>query len=127
MFDAALRMLSLSLLRSDSMPHFVYILKCADGSYYVGSTHNLEKRFAEHQSGELKGYTSSRLPVELVWSNEFPKKNEAFLAERQIKGWSRAKKEALIRENWGLIHKIVKEERFTRRAKKAKEKKGQTS
>jgi predicted GIY-YIG superfamily endonuclease len=99
------------------MTYFVYILKCADGSYYTGSTHNLMQRFEQHQSGELKGYTSSRLPVELVWSNEFPNKNEAFLAERQIKGWSRAKKEALIRNDFDLIHEVVKQERRARERK----------
>ena len=104
------------------MSYFVYILKCTDASYYTGSTHTLEKRFAEHQSGEMKGYTSSRLPVELVWHQEFPNQNEAFLAERQIKGWSRAKKEALIRNDFDLIHHIVEQERITRRAKNREEK-----
>lgn len=104
------------------MSYFVYILKCADGSYYTGSTHNLEKRFEEHQSGELQGYTSSRLPVKLVWSNEFPNYNEAFLAERQVKGWSRVKKEALIRDDFDLIHQIVKQERQTRERKKRNQK-----
>ncbi len=100
-----------------SMP-CVYILKCADGSYYTGSTTNLELRMAQHQTGFFQGYTSSRLPVELVWWNEFPTGHEAFLCERQIKGWSRAKKEALIRGDWDGIHKIVKQERKRREAKK---------
>ena len=102
------------------MTHFVYILKCADGSYYTGSTHDLSQRVEQHQSGLIQGYTSSRLPVELVWHQEFPAKNEAFLLERQIKGWSRAKKEALIREDWDTIHQIVKHERIARDAKSQK-------
>jgi predicted GIY-YIG superfamily endonuclease len=97
---------------------FVYILKCSDGSYYVGSTTNLEKRLAEHQTGFFKGYTESRRPVELVWSAEMPNENEAFLFERQIKGWSRAKKEAPIRGDWDRVHLIVKQERKEREAKK---------
>jgi predicted GIY-YIG superfamily endonuclease len=99
---------------------YVYILKCADGSYYVGSTTNLERRVAEHQAGLIKGYTESRRPVELVWSCEFPTANDAFLRERQIKGWSRAKKEALIRGDWDGLHEVVKQERKTREAKKRK-------
>src|SRR3989304_9489253 len=97
---------------------FVYILKCADGSYYTGSTTNLEQRLAQHQTGFLKGYTSSRLPVDLVWWTEFPTEHDAFLSERQIKGWSHAKKEALIRDDWNGIHEIVKQERKRREAKK---------
>ena len=95
----------------------VYLLKCSDGSYYVGSTSNLEHRLAAHQAGAYGGYTSSRLPVELVWSTEFPTVHDAFLTERQIKGWSRAKKEALIRSDWDGLHEIVKQERKTREAK----------
>jgi predicted GIY-YIG superfamily endonuclease len=74
---------------------YLYILKCADGSYYVGSTSNLEVRLAGHQAGE-SAHTSHRLPVTLVFSQEFPSLYEAFVVERQVKGWSRAKKEALI-------------------------------
>ena len=98
--------------------HTVYILKCSDGSYYVGSTSNLEHRLGEHQTGVYRGYTSTRLPIELVWSTEFPTEHDAFLIERQIKGWSRAKKEALIRNDWDGLHEIVKQERKAREAKK---------
>ncbi len=100
---------------------FVYILKCADGSYYTGSTIDLEMRMAQHQTGYFKGYTSSRLPVELVWQQEFPTEHDAFMAERQIKGWTRAKKEALIRSDFDAIHEIVKTERKRREAKKSKQ------
>ena len=78
------------------MRAWLYILKCADGSYYIGSTNNLALRLAQHQIGEGSAYTRSRLPVELVYTQEFPSEYEAFLRERQVKGWSRAKKEALI-------------------------------
>jgi predicted GIY-YIG superfamily endonuclease len=98
----------------------VYILKCVDGSYYTGSTVDIEHRFAEHQAGVYEGYTSSRRPVELVWSHQVQTENDAFLLERQIKGWSRAKKEALIRGDFQAIHEIVKAERKRRQKKKRK-------
>ena len=104
----------------EARKHYVYILKCYDGSYYTGSAVDLERRLVEHQTGFFKGYTSSRLPVELVWSAEFPTEHDAFLCERQIKGWSRAKKEALIRSDIDAIHEIVKKERKERETKKRK-------
>lgn len=80
------------------MSAFVYILRCADGSYYVGSTRkSLEERVAEHNSGLLRGYTRSRRPVTLVWSQEFERITDAVAMERRLKGWRRDKKEALIR------------------------------
>ena len=82
------------------MSYFVYILRCADGSYYTGLTENLEIRLAQHQMGELPGYTQNRLPVQLVFSDEFSPMDDAIGRERQIKGWSRAKKEALIAGDW---------------------------
>jgi putative endonuclease len=78
------------------MTAWLYILKCADGSYYAGSTTNLSLRLTQHQAGEGSVYTRGRLPVELVYVQEFQSEHEAFLRERQVKGWSRAKKEALI-------------------------------
>jgi predicted GIY-YIG superfamily endonuclease len=83
--------------------YWLYILKCSDDLYYTGTTTNLERRVAEHQAGEIKGYTSSRLPVELVYACEFQSKDEAFVRERQVKGWSRAKKEALIRGDFAAL------------------------
>ena len=77
--------------------YYVYIVKCSDESYYTGVTSNLEKRLVEHNSGKFKGYTSKRLPVNLVYSNLFNNVDDAIRVEKQIKGWSRAKKEALIR------------------------------
>jgi predicted GIY-YIG superfamily endonuclease len=91
---------------------WVYILRCADGLYYTGHTTNLELRLAEHQSGEADGWTSCRLPVELVFAQEMPTKDEAFLAERRIKGWSRAKKEALIAGNWEALRLLAKKPGF---------------
>jgi predicted GIY-YIG superfamily endonuclease len=96
------------------MSHWVYILKCSDGSYYTGSTSNLVHRVAEHQTGVIEGYTQSRRPVDLVWSAEFATEHEAFVIERKLKGWSRARKEALIRGDWSEIHAIVKDERQSR-------------
>ena len=77
---------------------YVYILKCSDGSYYVGHTDNLEIRISEHNLKKYSGYTSSRLPVELMFHQEFYSRDEAFNAERKIKGWRRSKKEALIKK-----------------------------
>lgn len=77
------------------MPH-TYMLKCSDGSYYTGSTWDLERRLAEHQEGLGARHTAKRLPVELVYAEEYDRIEDAFLREKQIQGWSRAKKEALI-------------------------------
>ncbi len=79
------------------------MLRCRDGSYYVGSANQLERRLSEHQTGAYGGYTSIRLPVELVWSQSFEHAADAVAAERQLKGWSRAKKEALICGDWMLV------------------------
>jgi predicted GIY-YIG superfamily endonuclease len=87
---------------------WVYLLRCADGSYYAGHTDDLDKRIGEHATGVCGGYTSSRLPVELVFSQECPTRIEALNLERQIKGWSRAKKEALIRGDWAEISRLAK-------------------
>ena len=76
----------------------MYMLRCSDGRYYVGSARGgLERRVQEHQSGLIPGYTASRRPVELVYAEHFPDITDAIAAEHQVKGWRRAKKEALIR------------------------------
>lgn len=95
---------------------WVYILRCSDGSYYVGHTHNLKKRVAEHQAGEASEWTRRRRPVELVFSQEMADKNEAFQAERKLKKWSRAKKEALIAGNWDLLRFLAKKPRFRKKS-----------
>jgi tRNA/rRNA methyltransferase len=82
------------------MAFYAYMLRCADDSYYVGHTDDLSGRVGAHQSGLIPGYTQKRRPVSLIWYQEFAERDEAFGAERQIKGWSRAKKEALIRADW---------------------------
>jgi putative endonuclease len=97
------------------MPYAVYILKCSDGSYYTGSTKDLEGRVREHQTGKHSdAYTYSRRPVKLVWYEVTETYPEAFQWEHHIKGWSRAKKEALIRGDIEGIHEIVKAERKKR-------------
>ncbi|MEO9470399.1 GIY-YIG nuclease family protein [Parasphingorhabdus sp.] len=90
------------------MAFWAYMLKCSDGHFYVGHTDNLEHRIAAHQSGLVAGYTQRRHPVELVWSETFPTREEALAAERQIKGWSRAKKQALIAGDWELISQLAR-------------------
>jgi len=85
---------------------WVYILRCADNSYYTGHTDNLEQRIGQHRSGTVEGYTSTRLPVALVHTQEFVTREEALAAELQIKGWSRKKKEALMRNDWGAVNRL---------------------
>ncbi|KEY19299.1 GIY-YIG nuclease family protein [Kaistella antarctica] len=75
---------------------YMYILKCVDDSYYTGSTINLELRLAQHQNGEGANHTRKRLPVVLVYYEEYQNIAEAFYREKQVQGWSRKKKEALI-------------------------------
>ena len=88
---------------------FVYILRCADGRYYCGTArHGLERRVAEHNAGVLQGYTSKRRPVTLVYSEWFQRITDAIAAERQIKGWSRAKKEALTRGDFATLSALSK-------------------
>ena len=90
------------------MAAFVYLLRCGDGSYYVGSTRaSLDRRVGEHNSGLLGGYTASRRPVTLVFAQEFDRITDAIAAERQLKGWSRAKKEALIRGDFEMIRALA--------------------
>ena len=73
---------------------YVYILKCSDGSYYIGHTENIEQRISEHKLGKYSGYTSSRLPVKVVFMQEFGTRYEALCAERKMKKWTRLKKES---------------------------------
>lgn len=89
---------------------WVYILECSDKSYYVGSTTDLEQRMFDHSTGLYGGYTSSRLPVRLLWSHAFSDIRDAFAFERQIKKWSRAKKEALMRGDFDLLHLLSRSE-----------------
>ena len=88
------------------MTFSTYMLRCSDGSYYVGHTDDLEGRVAAHESGLVAGYTQNRRPLALVWSENFPDRDQAFAIERQIKGWSRAKKEALIAGDLELLQSL---------------------
>ena len=91
------------------MSAYVYMLRCADGSYYVGSTRtSLEARIAQHDAGALNGYTARRRPVTLVYHQEFDRITDAIAAERQVKGWTRAKKEALIRGDFEDLHALAR-------------------
>ena len=92
------------------MGAFVYMLLCKDGSYYVGSAtgEDLTPRIAQHESGAYPGYTSTRRPVTLVWSEYFPQITDAIATERKIKGWSRAKKQALVKNDWHSIVRLAK-------------------
>lgn len=87
----------------------VYMLRCRDGSFYVGSARQgLDRRVAEHNAGVFGGYTARRRPVELVWHQDFQRITDAIAAERQLKGWSRAKKEALIRGDYAAIRQLAR-------------------
>lgn len=90
------------------MPFFAYMLECADGHFYVGHTDDLERRLAEHESGAIPGYTSRRRPVRLVWSDSFPDRDQARTVERQLKGWRRAKKLALIAGHWEALVRLAR-------------------
>jgi predicted GIY-YIG superfamily endonuclease len=85
-----------------------YMLHCRGGAFYVGHSDDLERRLAQHKQGSIRGFTADRLPVTLVWSQEFSTRVEVKEAERRIKGWSRAKKMALIRDDWQQISALAK-------------------
>ena len=91
------------------MSFWTYILRCADGSYYVGSARRgLDQRIGEHNAGTYGGYTSTRRPVVLVWAQHFLIITDAIAVERQINAWSRAKKEALIRGDYDALKLLSK-------------------
>ena len=107
--------------------YFVYILKCSDNSYYTGITSDLEGRLVKHQSGYYpESYTHNRRPVELVFYTEFNDVEQAISFEKRVKGWSRKKKEAIIKDNWNLLPKlsICKNETHSNNFEKDKIKKG---
>lgn len=90
------------------MSFWTYMLHCRGGYFYTGHTEDLERRVDQHRSGMFRGFASDRLPIELVWSQEFPSRYEALAAERQIKGWSRSKKMALIQGDWLRISCVAR-------------------
>ena len=87
------------------MPH-VYMLRCSDASYYVGSTTNLEHRLWQHSTGGGAKYTSTRLPVQLVFIEEFDRIDLAYAREKQLQGWSRRKREALIAQQYDSLPEL---------------------
>jgi putative endonuclease len=90
------------------MKGFMYILQCSNGQYYTGSTNNLELRLAQHQNGEGANFTKKHLPVQLVYYEEFSRIDLAFYREKQVQGWSRKKKEALINGQFAKLHDFSK-------------------
>lgn len=90
------------------MSFHAYMLRCADGSFYVGHTDALERRIAQHEVGEVPGYTQTRRPIALIWSQDFPSRLEALAAERQIKGWTRAKKQALAAGDREAVRQLAR-------------------
>lgn len=87
---------------------FLYILECADGTYYTGSTWSMEKRFWEHENFKGANYTKKRQPLKLVFCQEFARMDEAYYREKQIQGWSHAKKKALIEKNFRLLPELAR-------------------
>ena len=86
------------------MKGWMYILECANGSYYCGSTNNLERRLRQHQSGRGANYTRKHGPVRLVYIEEYARVQDAFYREKQIQKWTRKKKRALIEGNYEALH-----------------------
>ncbi len=87
---------------------YVYILECSDGSYYTGSTRDVEFRLNQHQNGEGANYTRKKMPVKLVYVEEFPRIDEAYYREKQVQGWSRKKKEALIAGDFDKLPELAR-------------------
>jgi len=90
------------------MSFHAYLLRCSDGSFYAGHTDDLDARMGQHHAGLAGGYAAARRPVMLVWTESFVSRDEALAAERQIKGWSRAKKQALIAGDWNRLHMLAR-------------------
>ena len=98
------------------MKGYLYILECVDKTYYVGSTNNLELRLTQHQNGEGANHTKKRLPVKLIYYEEFQRIDFAFYREKQVQGWCRKKKEALMRgmpEELNKLSECVNESHFS--------------
>ena len=87
---------------------WMYILECADGSYYVGSTRDLERRIREHNEGIGAAYAARRRPVKVVYAAEFPDIAQAYEQEKQVQGWGRAKREALIRGDYDALPELAR-------------------
>ena len=89
---------------------WMYILECADGSYYVGSTKNLERRIWEHNEGIGAKYTARRRPVKLMYAAEFDSIVDAYEREKQVQGWKRAKREALIHGDYDALPELARKD-----------------
>lgn len=96
----------MDIRQAQSPKGWMYILECSDGSYYVGSTNNIQLRIEQHQNGEGANHTKKRLPVTLVYLEEFDRIDEAFYREKQVQGWNRKKKEALINNQHNQLPKL---------------------
>jgi len=96
---------------------WTYILRCRDGSFYVGSTVDLERRVSQHQLGEGAAYTRTRRPVELVWAAEFDRIDDAFAYEKRVQGWGRRKREALIAGDFEALPELASRSWSARRAR----------
>jgi predicted GIY-YIG superfamily endonuclease len=90
------------------MAFYAYMLHCNGGYFYTGQTEDMDVRLAQHEQGLVPGFTRDHRPVKLVWCELFPTRDEAKAAERRIKGWSRAKKLALIRGDWAEVSRLAK-------------------
>ncbi len=97
---------------------WMYILECADGSYYVGSTRDLERRLSEHNLGKGAKYTIKRRPVKLVFSAQFDQVSDAYAAEKKVQGWGRAKREALIRGEYEALPGLARKDFTTYKQRK---------
>ena len=96
------------MTEAESLSFYAYMLVCADNSFYVGHTDDLDSRITAHDEGMLPGNTLTSGPAKLVWHQMFATRNEASAAERQIKGWSRAKKRALVVGDWQRISELAR-------------------
>ena len=90
------------------MKGYIYILECSDGSYYTGSTNDLELRISQHMNGEGSNHTRKRLPVKLLYFEQFSRIDAAFSREKQVQGWSRIKKEALIKDMPDKLNELAR-------------------
>ncbi|MEY2159964.1 MULTISPECIES: GIY-YIG nuclease family protein [unclassified Rhodanobacter] len=90
------------------MEFFLYILECADGSFYIGHTDDLDRRIEQHDTGRGCAYTATRCPVKLVHAQGFETRGEALAMERKLKGWSRAKKQAYMVGDWEAVSLLSK-------------------
>ena len=96
---------------------WTYLLECSDATYYVGSTVDLERRLAQHEAGLGAAYTRGRRPVRLVWAAEFDRIDQAFWFEKQVQGWNRRKRRALVDGRWDLLPELASRSWAARRAR----------